>query len=298
MPQSSSNLSNNALSAYCQAYLELCKPRVITLMLITAVVGMYLATPHSVSLTVLIFGTLGIGLAGGAAAAINHVADRHIDALMGRTQRRPIPTGLVTPKHALIFAAVLGTIAMVVLIIFVNVLTAMLSLLTLVGYAGFYTLYLKRATPQNIVIGGLAGAAPPLLGWTAVTGHIDPHSLLLVLIIFVWTPPHFWALAIYREKEYAKANIPMLPVTHGIAFTKLSILLYTLLLNVVSVLPFVTGMSGITYFIGALALGLGFLYYALRLILSDNLQIAMKTFRYSIFYLGCLFILLLVDHYI
>ncbi|CAN5446171.1 heme o synthase [soil metagenome] len=298
MSQQPSNISSPALMAYCHAYFELCKPRVVTLMLITSVVGMYLATPGAVSITILLFGTLGIGLAGGAAAAINHVADRHIDALMGRTQRRPIPTGLVSPTHALIFAALLGLTAMAILVIFVNVLTAVLSLLTLMGYAGFYTLYLKRATPQNIVIGGLAGAAPPLLGWTAVTGHIDPHSLLLVLIIFVWTPPHFWALAIHREKEYAKAKIPMLPVTHGVAFTKLSIVLYTLLLLVVSILPFVTGMSGVVYFVGALALGLGFLYYALRLMFSDKTVFAMKTFRYSIFYLGCLFILLLVDHYI
>jgi protoheme IX farnesyltransferase len=280
------------------AYYELCKPKVVLLMLLTAVVGMFLATPGWVPLDILIFGNLGIAFVAGAAAVANHLADQHIDAIMHRTRKRPLPSGRITPRQAGIFALILGSLGTLILVVFVNSLTAILSVLTLIGYAGVYTLYLKRATPQNIVIGGAAGAAPPLLGWVAVTGQIDPNALLLVLIIFVWTPPHFWALAIYRYQEYAKAGIPMLPVTHGIPFTKLNILLYTILLLAASVLPFVTGMCGIIYLVGALILGGIFLYWAIRLKNSNDPLVALKTFRYSITYLMLLFVVLLVDHYI
>ena len=278
-------------------YLELCKPKVVLLMLITAVVGMYLATPDAVPFHIVFYATLGIGLASGSAAAINHIVDQHADALMGRTQFRPLPTGRVNTRDALWFAISLGCIGLVILVLFINVLTAVLTFITLMGYAVFYTMFLKRATPQNIVIGGAAGAAPPLLGWTSVTGHLDPNALLLVLIIFVWTPPHFWALAIQRKDDYARANIPMLPVTHGIAYTKQQILLYTFLLLAVSVLPFVVGMSGLIYLGGSLILGAGFLYYAVLLRFSTRTDLPMKTFRYSIIYLFALFIFLLVDHY-
>lgn len=284
-------------AANWRAYLELCKPRVVLLMMLTAIVGMFLASPGWVPLDSLIFGSIGIALAASSAAAINHLVDQRIDALMARTQYRPLPSGKITPVQAWGFAALLGMASMVVLITLVNTLTAVLSLLTLVGYAGIYTLYLKRATPQNIVIGGAAGAAPPMLGWSAVTGTIDPHSLLLVLIIFVWTPPHFWALAIYRYSDYAKAKIPMLPVTHGIPFTKLSILLYTILLLAASILPFATHMSGLIYLISALILGGIFIYYAVKLKNTTDPTVAMATFRYSIWYLMILFVALLVDHY-
>lgn len=279
------------------AYFELCKPKVVALMLLTTVVGMLLAAPAALAWQALLFGTLGIALTAGSAAVVNHLVDQRIDALMARTQRRPLPSGRISAQQATVFAIVLGIAGMAILILFVNTLTAVLALLTLIGYAGIYTLYLKRATPQNIVIGGVAGAAPPLLGWTAITGHIDPYALLLVLIIFTWTPPHFWALAIYRHEEYQRAGIPMLPVTHGIPFTKFSILLYTLLLICVSLLPFVTGMSGVIYLLGALMLGAGFLYYAIALLLQDNKEIAMSAFRYSIIYLMMLFVFLLGDHY-
>lgn len=280
-----------------RAYLELCKPRVVALMLLTAMVGMYLATPGWVALDRLAWSLLGIGLMAGSAAAVNHIIDQRIDVLMRRTEKRPLPTGTVTPRQATLFAILLGSVGLLILALFVNNLTAGLTFLALIGYAGIYTLYLKRATPQNIVIGGLAGAAPPLLGWTAVTNHIDPHSLLLVLIIFVWTPPHFWALAIHRYQDYAKAEIPMLPVTHGIAYTKRSIFLYTLLLLAVSLLPFATHMSGWIYALGAVALGLGFVYWAWILLITQRSDAAIKTFRYSIFYLMVLFIVLLFDHY-
>ncbi len=279
-------------------YIALCKPNVVLLMLLTSVVGMYLATPGFVPMNILLFGVLGIGLTASAGAAVNHVVDRHLDAVMNRTRNRPLPTKRIATKHALLFAAGLATFGLTILVSYINILTAILTLLTLIGYAVIYTLFLKRATPQNIVIGGAAGAAPPMLGWTAVTGHLDPQALILVLIIFAWTPPHFWALAIHRHKEYATAKIPMLPVTHGIPFTKLYILLYTVLLFAVSLLPYATGMSGMCYFIGAIILGAIFLYYALMLMFSDKPLIAMQTFRYSIFYLMLLFILLLVDHYI
>ena len=283
-----------------QSYLGLCKLKVVALIVFTAMVGMVLATspPGMVPWDVLLFGNLGIGLAAASAAAINHVLDAREDAKMARTSNRPLPQGELNERNALLFAGVLGFVAMLMLVYLVNVRTAVLTFLSLVGYAVVYTMYLKRATPQNIVIGGAAGAAPPILGWTALTDSIDPNSLLLFLIIFVWTPPHFWALAIYRRKEYAKVDIPMLPVTHGVPFTRLQILLYTILLLVVSVLPFVTRMSGPVYLAGALLLGGGFLYYAIIMMKGEDEKVAMKTFGYSIWYLMALFALLLVDHYL
>ena len=283
-----------------KSYLGLCKLKVVALIVFTAMVGMFMATspPGMVPWDVLILGNLGIGMAASAAAAINHVLDAREDAKMARTRQRPLPQGAVSERHALVFAILLGALAMVVLGVFINTLTAVLTFLSLVGYAVVYTMYLKRATPQNIVIGGAAGAAPPVLGWVALTGTVDPHSLLLFLIIFIWTPPHFWALAIHRRDEYAKVDIPMLPVTHGVPFTRLQILLYTIMLIVVSVLPFVFKMSGLFYLAGALILGGGFLYYAVLLMKGDDESIAMKTFGYSIWYLMAMFTILLVDHYL
>ena len=278
-------------------YAELCKPRVVGLIVFTAVIGMFLATPDAVPLAILIPATLGIGLAAGSAAAINHVAEHRIDALMARTKNRPLPQGGLTRAQALIFALIIGAAAMYLLVAFVNVLTAALTFASLIGYAVIYTMYLKYATPQNIVIGGAAGAAPPVLGWTAVTGHVDPHALLLFLIIFAWTPPHFWALAIYRREEYAKAQIPMLPITHGVDFTRKQILLYTVLLTISTVLPFVTYMSGLVYLLGALVLDAGFLYYAIAMLRDDDDQLAWRTFRYSILYLTGLFFFFFLDHY-
>ena len=278
-------------------YIELCKPRVVALMLLTVIVGMYLA-PGSVSMTLLFMSLVGIGLCAGSAATINHVVDKRIDAMMARTKKRPVARGRLSVKQALGFALIVGTTGLSILVVYVNTLTAILTFMSLIGYAGIYTGYLKRATSQNIVIGGLAGAAPPLLGWTAVANHLDPQALLLVLIIFTWTPPHFWALAIFRFEDYKLAEIPMLPVTHGIVYTKLNILLYTVLLVVVSILPFVVGMSGWLYLITALGLGGGFLYWAWRLYRTDEPSIAMRTFRYSIVYLMFLFVFLLIDHYI
>ena len=279
-------------------YLQLCKPNVVALIVFTAVVGMLLAAPGMVPLDALVFGTLGIGLAAGSAAAINHVVDQKIDAIMGRTRGRPLPQGAVSARDALIFALVIGSLAMAMLGLMVNPLTALLTFLSLIGYAVVYTMYLKRATPQNIVIGGAAGAAPPVLGWTAVTGSVDPGALLLFLIIFTWTPPHFWALAIHRAEEYRKVDMPMLPVTHGKDYTRLQILLYTVLLLVVTLLPYGYGMSGGLYLGGAMVLGLGFLYYAVRLYRNDDDRMPMRTFGYSIVYLMALFALLLVDHYV
>jgi protoheme IX farnesyltransferase len=279
-------------------YLELCKPRVVSLMLLTVLVGMYLATSSKVPYDLLLTSLLGIGLCASSAATINHLLDRHIDAMMLRTEKRPVAHGRVSVMEAASFAMILGLSGLFILAYFVNPLTAMLTFVTLIGYAGIYTGYLKRATPQNIVIGGLAGAAPPLLGWTAVANHFDPQALLLVLIIFTWTPPHFWALAIYRLDDYRQAKIPMLPVTHGVAFTKLSILLYTILLLLVSVLPFVTRMSGVFYLAGALLLGGRFLYWAIRLYRHDDAVLAMRCFRFSIIYLMSLFLFLLIDHYL
>ncbi|KTD24713.1 polyprenyltransferase (cytochrome oxidase assembly factor) [Legionella lansingensis] len=295
MPTSTTELG---LKLNWRDYFELCKPRVVALMLLTVVVGMYLATPGWVALPTLVASLTGIGLCAGSAAAINHLVDKRIDAMMARTQKRPIAQGRVSAKQAIYFASLMGTFGLLVLVFFVNSLTAVLTFITLIGYAGIYTGYLKRATPQNIVIGGLAGAAPPLLGWTAITNHLDPQALLLVLIIFTWTPPHFWALAIYRFEEYKNAEIPMLPVTHGIAFTKLNVLLYTILLLVVSVLPFIVGMSSWIYLIGALSLGARFLYWAIALFRNEQSVFAIRTFRFSIVYLMMLFVFLLVDHYV
>ncbi|MCK7548036.1 heme o synthase [Marinobacter koreensis] len=279
-------------------FLELTKPRVVALMILTSVIGMLLAMPGVPDWTVLVLGNLGIALLAGAAAVVNHVVDQKVDTVMARTRKRPVATGRIAPMDALIFAATLAAVGMLVLMLWINHLTAWLTLASLVGYAGVYTLFLKRATPQNIVIGGLAGAMPPLLGWTAVTGQIEGHALLLVLIIFAWTPPHFWALAIHRKEEYAKAGIPMLPVTHGNSYTELHILLYTLMLLAVSLLPFVTGMSGGIYLIGALILGLRFVHYAIRLLKGDDRRVALNTFKYSITYLMTLFVVILVDHFV
>ena len=251
-------------------YYELCKPNVVLMMLITALVGSLLASKTLAPLSLIALAMIGIGLCASSAAAINQIIDRKVDANMNRTENRPIPLGEVSPVNASIFAFVLGSFGVLILVLYVNALTAMLTLASLIGYAFIYTVYLKRATPQNIVIGGLAGAAPPLLGWTAVTNSIDPNALLLVLIIFAWTPPHFWALAIHRKDDYAKENIPMLPVTHGVPFTKLQIILYTIILILVSILPFVVLMSGIFYLTSALILGFIFLYYSVRLYLSSN----------------------------
>ena len=284
--------------AYWSRYYSLTKPKVVYLIVFTAMVGMLLAADGAVPLDIFVFGLLGIGLAAASGAAINHVVDEHIDSVMERTRNRPLVRGEVDQKSALIFALSIGALGIAMLVIFVNLLTAVLTFFSLVGYALIYTMYLKRATPENIVLGGAAGAAPPLLGWTAVTGTVDTEALLLFLIIFVWTPPHFWALAIRRREEYAKAGIPMLPVTHGVNFTKIQILLYTVLLVVVTMMPFVVQMSGLIYLAGAVALGVGFLYYAIKLYRDPQPNvIAMKTFGYSIFYLSLLFAFLLVDHY-
>ena len=279
-------------------YYEMTKPNVVMLLLLTALVGMCLATPNWVNAKILICGLLGIGMLSASAAVINHVVDHKIDSVMARTFNRPVAKGKVSINNALWFAGILGVLGFFVLALFVNMLTAWLTLASLVGYAFIYTMYLKRATPQNIVIGGLAGAAPPLLGWTAVTGEVHSHALLLVLIIFTWTPPHFWALAIHREKDYAKAKVPMLPVTHGVAFTKTSVLLYTVLLGLVCLLPYLTGMSDLIYLIGSSLLNIGFLYYALKLKFDAQPETAMKTFRFSIIHLMVLFVILLLDHYV
>lgn len=278
-------------------YLEMCKPRVVALMLLCAVVGMFLATPGMVPLHVLILGTLGIGLVAGSAAVVNHLADAEIDARMARTHNRPVATGRITLAQGLMFSAVTGVLGFVLLYVWINPLTAWLNLASWVGYGLVYTMFLKRATPQNIVIGGLFGAAPPLFGWTAVTNSIDPGGVLLVLIIFAWTPPHFWALALDRKAEYESVDIPMLPVTHGDAFTRLHILLYTIILVLSTLLPFAIGMSGLIYLAGALALGGGFLYWAVVLMRNKNPRAPMETFRYSIVYLMVLFGFLMVDHY-
>ncbi len=279
-------------------YLELTKPRVVALITFTAMVGMFLSTPEMVPWEVLSFASLGIAMMAGSAAAINHLVDRRIDAVMARTRNRPLPTGHLDTTQALLFTVLLGATGFGLLLVFANPLTAWLTFASLIGYAGIYTWFLKRATPQNIVIGGAAGAAPPLLGWTAVTGQVDTGALLLFLIIFVWTPPHFWALAIHRRQDYARADIPMLPVTHGVAFTRLHILLYTIILFLVALLPFVTGMSGWLYLAGATLLGGRFLWYALRLWLAADDRLAMPMFGFSIIYLFSLFAVLMVDHYL
>jgi len=279
-------------------YLELTKPKVVALITFTAIVGTLLASPGAPPLQPLLFGNLGIALAAACAATINHVLDRRLDEQMARTRARPLPTGALTERAAIAFAAVLGVAAMTVLAFLVNLLTAVLTFCSLIGYAVIYTVWLKRATSQNIVIGGAAGAAPPVLGWAAVTDRIDPNALLLFLIIFVWTPPHFWALAIARRDEYARAGIPMLPVTHGVEFTRLQVLLYTVLLTAVTLLPYVTRMSGLVYLGAALILNAGFLYYALILKISARAELPMRVFRFSVRYLMWLFAALLVDHYL
>lgn len=292
-----SELTINKTAFQWRSYLELCKPNVVLLMIFTSTVGMLLAAPNYIPWHALFFANLGIALASGSAAAINHYVDRRIDAVMTRTKNRPLAQGDLSPTAALMFAGLLGVLGMFILLYFVNLLTAVLTFICLIGYAIIYTVYLKRNTPHNIVIGGAAGAAPPLLGWTAVTGQVNTEALLLFLIIFIWTPPHFWALAIKRREEYSKTGIPMLPVTHGIEFTKIHIVLYTLMLLAVTLLPFIINMSGLIYLSGAVALGLGFIYYAIKLYLGDNDKTAMKTFAYSIVYLTALFAFLLVDHY-
>ena len=281
------------------SYYELTKPNVVWLIVFTAIVGMMMATPGMVPLPALIFGSLGIGLGAASAAVINQLVDQEVDMRMGRTENRPLPTGQVDNIQAGAFALILGSLSMLILVGLVNLLTAALTFASLIGYAFIYTMYLKRATPQNIVIGGAAGAAPPILGWAAVTGEVHPHALLLFLIIFVWTPPHFWALAVAKKDEYAKAKIPMLPVTHGVAYTRLHILLYTILLFAVTLLPFAVQMSGLLYLSGTLILNIIFLYYAIALMRPNaDAKLAMQTFAYSIVYLMAIFALLLIDHYL
>ena len=281
-----------------KSYYHLCKPNVVYMMLICAFVGMLLAEQYVSSYLYLFVSLLGIALCAASAAAINQVIDRKTDASMTRTDQRPIPQGELSPMHASVFALIIGILGSMILYFFVNTLTMVLTITSLIGYAFIYTVYLKRATPQNIVIGGLAGAAPPLLGWSSITNTIDPYALLLVLIIFVWTPPHFWALAIYRKDEYAKESIPMLPVTHGVEFTKLQIVLYTIILFIVSILPYVVLMSGIIYLVSALILSSIFMYYAVKLFVSKDNEVAMKTFQFSIYYIFLIFLALLVDHFI
>jgi protoheme IX farnesyltransferase len=267
------------MSSIALQYLELTKPRVVALIVFTAIIGMFLAVPGMVPLQPLIAGTVGIWLAAASAAAINHLIDQRIDRLMARTSQRPLATGALTPMQVLVFAVVLGAASMAILIVLVNPLTALLTFASLIGYAIVYTAWLKRATPQNIVVGGIAGAAPPVLGWAAVTGQVHPYALLLCLIIFVWTPPHFWALAIFRRDDYSRAQVPMLPVTHGVQYTRQHVLYYTILLLIVTVLPYLTGMSGLFYLGGALVLGGGFLYYAIVLLDPPNELFPMKVFN-------------------
>ena len=289
---------NEPVIARWRDYYSLTKPRVVQLLVFTAIVGMFLAVPGMVPWDILLFGSLGIGFSAASGAAVNHILDQRLDAEMVRTRDRPLPTGRINEKDALTFAICLGFVGIAVLVLLVNLLTAMLTFLSLIGYAVVYTVYLKRATPQNIVIGGAAGASPPVLGWTAVTNDVTGYALLLFLIIFTWTPPHFWALAVARRDDYAKAGVPMLPVTHGLEVTKSFVLYYTILLLLVSLLPYLTGAAGVLYFFGALLLGAGFLYYAIRLKYGRAENIAMKTFAYSISYLIALFTFLLADHYI
>ena len=279
-------------------YYELCKPNVVLMMLLCALVGIILASDTLLPLIEILVPLVGIGLCSGSAAAINQIIDREADAEMARTDKRPIPQGEISVTNASIFAFVIGLLGVLILVYFVNSLTAILTIFALGGYAFIYTIFLKRATPQNIVIGGLAGAAPPLLGWASVTNTIEPNALILVLIIFIWTPPHFWALAIYRKDDYAKQSIPMLPVTHGVAFTKLQIVLYTIILFLVSLFPYIVLMSGAVYLISAIILSSLFLFYSVRLYLSNDDKYAMQTFWYSIYYIFIIFIPLIIDHFI
>ncbi len=298
MTATMSTTKPESLRSRAREYYELCKPRVVMLIVFTAVVGMFLAVPGLPPWSALIWGTIGIALQAASAAAVNQIIDRNIDARMARTCGRPLVTGTLTMTQSIAFATVIGIAGFALLWALVNPLTAVLTQFTLIGYAGIYTLYLKRATPQNIVIGGAAGAAPPLLGWVAVTGEVHAHALILFGIIFIWTPPHFWALAIERRDEYAKVDVPMLPVTHGIAFTATQVLLYTVLLIAMTTLPFATGMSGWLYLAGSLVLNGIFLYYAVRLKWWPAPGLPMRTFGYSIVYLMGIFTLLLVDHYL
>jgi len=287
-----------ALSQHISALLGLCKLRVVALIVFTAMVGMALATPGLVPPGRFFWASLGIGMAAASAAALNHVLDRRVDARMTRTRHRPLPSGVLTERQAIGFALVLAILSMLILTVMVNALTAVLTFLSLIGYAVVYTVWLKRATSQNIVIGGAAGAAPPVLGWTAITGEIHAYALILFLIIFVWTPPHFWALAIYRRDDYAGVGLPMLPVTHGVPFTRWQILFYTIILILVTLLPYLTGMSGMIYLAGVSVLNLGFLGYAVALLKTENERLAMDMFHYSVLYLMALFAILLVDHYL
>jgi protoheme IX farnesyltransferase len=293
----SSTIAGQPLASRLNQFYQLTKPRVVSLIVFTAVIGMFLATPGMVPLQALLAGTLGIALTAGAAAAINCLVEQKIDAVMTRTSRRPLPRGQVTSLQTLAFAGVVGGAGLFVLYQWVNALTMWLTLATFIGYAVIYTVVLKPMTPQNIVIGGASGAMPPVLGWAAVTGQIAPDALLLFLIIFAWTPPHFWALALYRKQEYAKAGVPMLPVTHGDKFTRLHVLLYTVILTAVTLMPFVTRMSGAIYLATALVLDAVFLWYAVRIYVAYSDALAQRTFRYSIFYLTALFAALLLDHY-
>ena len=281
-----------------KSYYLLCKPNVVYMMLICALVGMLLAEESVSSISRIVIALIGIAFCSGSAASINQVIDRKADASMTRTDQRPIPQGELSAVHASTFALVIGLTGALILYFFINTLTMILTLASLIGYAFIYTVYLKRATPQNIVIGGLAGAAPPLLGWASISNTVDPYALLLVLIIFVWTPPHFWALAIYRKDEYAKESIPMLPVTHGVAFTKLQIVLYTIILFIVSVLPYIVLMSGWIYLFSAITLSSLFMYYSIKLYFSDDNAFAMKTFNFSIYYIFLIFVALLLDHFL
>jgi heme o synthase len=293
----SSSLAGQPPASRASQFYQLTKPRVVSLIVFTAVIGMFLATPGMVPLQALLAGTIGIALTAGAAAAVNCLVEQKIDAVMARTSRRPLPRGQVTSFQTLVFAGIVGGMGLFVLYHWVNVLTMWLTFATFVGYAVIYTVLLKPMTPQNIVIGGASGAMPPVLGWAAVTGEIAPDALLLFLIIFAWTPPHFWALALYRKDEYAKAGVPMLPVTHGDQFTRLHVLLYTVILTAVTLMPFVTRMSGAIYLVSALVLDAVFLWYAVRIYRAYSDRLARRTFRYSIFYLTALFAALLTDHY-
>jgi protoheme IX farnesyltransferase len=286
------------LRARIRAFGALTKPRVVSLIVFTAVIGMFLATPGVVPLQILLAGTVGIALVAGAAAAMNCLVEQKIDAVMSRTRWRPLPQGELSAAQTLAFAGVLGGAGLWLLFHFVNALTMWLTLATFVGYAIVYTVILKPATPQNIVIGGASGAMPPVLGWAAVTGQVPIEAMLLFLIIFAWTPPHFWALALYRTEDYTRAGVPMLPVTHGRKYTQLQVLLYTIILFAVSLLPYVVRMSGLVYLAAAVALGGVFLFYALRIYLAYSDALAQRTFRYSIIYLAFLFAALLVDHYL
>lgn len=294
----SSTVAHTSLSSRIQQFYALTKPRVVSLIVFTAVIGMFLATPGMVPVPVLFAATLGIALVAGAAAAVNCLVEQKIDALMTRTQSRPLPRGQITPLETLVFSGVVGGIGLALLYHWVNALTMWLTLATFVGYAIIYTVILKPMTPQNIVIGGASGAMPPVLGWAAVTGDVTPQALTLFLIIFAWTPPHFWALALYRKHEYAKAGVPMLPVTHGDKFTRLHVLLYTIILLACSALPFVTRLSGYTYLAAAMALGAVFMFYAVKIYTDYSDSLARRTFRYSILYLTLIFAALLVDHYL